>query len=39
VDEPNDETEWGGRDIPYEEIEEMARYSKSIWPTLPTAFG
>jgi hypothetical protein len=37
VDEPNDETEWGGRDISYDDLEEMAKYSKSIWPSLPTA--
>jgi hypothetical protein len=27
---------WGGKAISWATIEEMARYSKSIWPTLPT---
>jgi hypothetical protein len=36
VDEPYAEQSWGGREISRSEIEEMARYSKSIWPTLPT---
>ena len=37
VDEPTWPVNWGGRAITLEEIEEMARYSKSIWPSLPTA--
>jgi len=37
VDEPTWPVNWGGRAIPLEDIEEMARYSKSIWPSLPTA--
>jgi hypothetical protein len=28
---------WGGRGISAAEVEEMAQYSKSIWPSLPTA--
>jgi hypothetical protein len=36
VDEPYAEQSWGGREISRAVIEEMARYSKSIWPTLPT---
>ena len=27
---------WGGKTLTYSQIEEMSRYSKSIWPTLPT---
>ena len=37
VDSPRCERCWGGKAISYETIEEMARYSKSIWPALPTA--
>ena len=37
VDQPRCEGCWGGRAISYETIEEMARYSKSLWPSLPTA--
>jgi hypothetical protein len=36
VDEPFCSSCWGGRPIPYSQIEQMARYSKSIWPSLPT---
>jgi hypothetical protein len=36
VDEPNARQSWGGQEISRAVIEEMARYSKSIWPTLPT---
>jgi len=39
VDEPRWPKTWGGRAISLEEIEAMARYSKSIWPSLPTAVG
>jgi hypothetical protein len=27
---------WGGKTLTYSQIEEMSRYSKSLWPTLPT---
>jgi hypothetical protein len=37
VDEPGAAATWGGQPISRATIEEMARYSKSIWPTLPTA--
>jgi hypothetical protein len=37
VDEPLWPGTWGGRAISMEEIEEMAHYSKSLWPSLPTA--
>ncbi|HEV7365548.1 MAG TPA: hypothetical protein VGN76_06850 [Gemmatimonadales bacterium] len=36
VDEPFCASCWGGRTIPASQVEEMARYSKSIWPNLPT---
>ena len=39
VDEPLSPGTWGGRAISMEEIEEMAHYSKSIWPSLPTTVG
>ena len=39
VDEPLSPDTWGGRAISMEEIEEMAHYSKSIWPSLPTTVG
>jgi hypothetical protein len=37
MDEPNAANRWGGQRVSRADIEEMARYSKSIWPTLPTA--
>jgi hypothetical protein len=37
MDEPGAAQTWGGREVGRADIEEMARYSKSIWPTLPTA--
>jgi len=37
VDEPYARQSWGGHEISRADLEEMARYSKSIWPTLPTA--
>ncbi|MDQ3426607.1 MAG: hypothetical protein M3477_02130, partial [Gemmatimonadota bacterium] len=36
VDQPNCARCWGGKVIPWQTVEEMARYSKSIWPSLPT---
>ncbi len=36
VDEPFCKSCWGGKTITGSEIEEMARYSKSIWPSVPT---
>jgi hypothetical protein len=36
IDEPYCAPCWGGRPIPASQVEEMARYSKSIWPSLPT---
>lgn len=36
MDEPGAPRTWGGREVSRADVEEMARYSKSIWPTLPT---
>jgi hypothetical protein len=36
IDEPNDPHNWGGRPIPGSTVEEMARYSKQLWPSMPT---
>jgi hypothetical protein len=36
MDEPNDPHNWSGKVVSLPEIEEMARYSKEIWPTMPT---
>jgi hypothetical protein len=36
IDEPEFPRRWGGKAISQATVEEMARYSKQIWPTLPT---
>jgi hypothetical protein len=36
VDEPQDEANWNGTVITPVMLEEMARYSKQLWPNLPT---
>lgn len=36
LDEPNDPTNYGGKEVTLDQIEEMARYSKDIWPTMAT---
>jgi hypothetical protein len=36
IDEPNDPSNWGGRPIPPSTVEQMAQYSKSLWPGLVT---
>ncbi len=36
VDEPYCAACWGGKQIPVSDIEAMGRYSKSIWPSIPT---
>ncbi len=36
MDEPNDPANWNGRPVTPAEIEEMARYSKQLWPSMPT---
>ena len=35
LDEPSDENNWNGV-IPFRDLEEAAKYSKAIWPNLPT---
>jgi hypothetical protein len=36
MDEPNNAARWGGRSVSGGTVEEMAKYSKSIWPSLAT---
>jgi hypothetical protein len=36
MDEPNDKRNWNGETVSPNTLEEMARYSKSLWPNLPT---
>ena len=36
IDEPNDAANWGGRPVPPSTLEEMARYSKQLWPDMAT---
>ena len=36
IDQPNCTTCWGGQSIPQSTVEEMARYSDSLWPGLAT---
>ncbi|MFL5401899.1 MAG: hypothetical protein ACJ8BF_03695 [Gemmatimonadales bacterium] len=36
MDEPQDRNNWNGTTVSPAEVEEMARYSKQIWPSLPT---
>ena len=36
IDEPNDRTNWGGVPVSPATVEEMAKYSKQIWPTMAT---
>src|SRR5215217_4279363 len=36
IDEPNDPYNWNGEPIPGSMLEEMAKYSKSLWPTMNT---
>jgi hypothetical protein len=36
MDEPNDPRNWGGRPVPASTVEEMARYSKQLWPGMTT---
>jgi len=36
VDEPHDPANWGGRTVSRATLDEMARYSKQLWPSLPT---
>jgi hypothetical protein len=36
IDEPNDPRNWGGRPVPASMVEQMAKYSKSLWPGMAT---
>jgi hypothetical protein len=36
VDEPQDPSNWNGRPISPATLEEMAKFSKELWPNLPT---
>ena len=36
VDEPHNTSKWGGQAISHATVEAMAKYSKSIWPTMTT---
>ena len=36
MDEPNDPSNWNGKMVSPAEIDEMARYSKQIWPSMAT---
>jgi hypothetical protein len=35
MDEPNDRKNWNGHRVALADIDEMAKYSKEIWPDLP----
>jgi len=37
MDEPGAASTWGGQRVSRAVVDSMARYSKSIWPSLPTA--
>jgi hypothetical protein len=36
IDEPNDPANWNGRPVSPATVEEMARYSKQLWPGMAT---
>jgi hypothetical protein len=36
LDEPHDKSNWGGNYVAKADVDAMAKYSKEIWPTLPT---
>lgn len=36
IDEPQNPAKWGGKTIPHATVEAMAKYSKQLWPKLPT---
>ena len=36
IDEPHFTSRWGGQAIPQSTVEEAAKYSKQLWPTLTT---
>ena len=36
IDEPNDPANWSGKAVSSSTVEEMAKYSKSLWPSMAT---
>jgi hypothetical protein len=36
IDEPNDPANWNGRPVSASTVDEMGRYSKQLWPNMPT---
>ena len=36
IDEPNDPRNWRGKPVPPRMLEQMAKYSKQLWPKMPT---
>jgi len=36
IDEPNDPANWNGKPVPPSLVEEMAKYSKQLWPNMVT---
>jgi hypothetical protein len=36
LDEPHDRTNWGGTLVTRAEVDQLARYSKGLWPNMPT---
>ncbi len=36
IDEPNDPANWRGRPVSPATLEQMAKYSKQLWPRMPT---
>jgi hypothetical protein len=36
IDEPNDPHNWGGRPVPGSTVEQMAQFSKQLWPNMST---
>jgi hypothetical protein len=36
LDEPHDPTNWGGTLVTRAEVDQLARYSKQLWPSMPT---
>ena len=36
LDEPHDPTNWGGTVVTRAQVDQLARYSKQLWPSMPT---
>jgi hypothetical protein len=36
IDEPHSKPNWGGRPVPFADVEAAARYSKELWPRMTT---